>query len=65
MLNNKGTSITLKKSSVGSLHLFLMFFFWFLCLASVLFLLAGIFFLITGDKNIFFIKDKFILKPDD
>ncbi|MCI5158197.1 MAG: hypothetical protein D3906_07090 [Candidatus Electrothrix sp. AUS1_2] len=59
MLNNKEKIIKLKEKRRRLLHLILKGFSCCMCFASVFFLLMGFLFFITGDQNIFFIKNNF------
>ena len=56
MLNRKEKHTTFTEQGAVALHVLLKGFSWCMCLASVLLLLLGILFLLTGDQNIFLHK---------
>ena len=56
MLNNKEKILKFTERDARLPHLLLKGFSWCMCFASVLLLLIGIFFFITGDQHIFLHK---------
>lgn len=59
MLDKKRKIKNLENGNILVLHSVLKIFSWCMCLTSVFILLTGIIFLVTGDQNIFFIRENF------